>query len=191
MLPHNQQAEGQALRRMQNGNLCYCWYGQTQHLYLTSNREIQAGDWWIAEGVNIPTHCTTPEDLRMIRTFPERYQKIEATTDPALWYDEFNKAVAHWAQVPQVPKIPQSFVEKYAQVQGKIEEVLVVIDLKQSVHTRTDGTVIVHRVKDSWTREEVSHLLTIAMVQMSDWKNEGKVTAQLDRLMKDWIKEQF
>jgi hypothetical protein len=159
-----------------------------QHLYLTSNREIQSGDWVYYK-------------LPLIETWgigqffggnPDKTSlKVEATTDPSL----------------KLPLIPQLFVKKYVQMQGKIEEVLIEMQMgegksvagveywdpldKPRVRTRPDGTVIIHRVKDSWTREEVSHLLTIAMVQMSDWKNEGKVTAQLDRLMRDWIKEQL
>jgi len=77
--------------------------------------------------------------------------KIEATTDQSLNF----------------PLIPQSFIEKYVEEQGKIDEAM--INMTGRDHpdypwakvpeVRKDNTVIVSKVKDSWIREEVFDLL--------------------------------
>jgi hypothetical protein len=142
-----------------------------QSLYFVSNREIKedvsAMDYYIDSRV-----VDTPI---VSRTYLHRDKidfcaKIEATTDPSL----------------DLPLIPQSFIEKYVEKQGKIEEVM--IDLVRVVNcpenhfrvnyevqdnmtfcpkcivsiipkTRKDNTVIVSPIKDSWTREEVVNLI--------------------------------
>jgi hypothetical protein len=129
-----------------------------QHLYLTSDREIQ-NDWVYNSfsGKVESFQSSIPID-------PEGIYRIEATTDPALWYDEKHVVCR---DIPLIPKIPQSFIEKYVKVQGKIDEVLIEMSYKgqlfdegntrNSYHpkTRTDGTVIVRRLKTLFTKEEL------------------------------------
>lgn len=121
-------------------------YYEPQHLYFTSNREI---------------NCI----------------KIEATTDPSL----------------NLRLIPQSFIEKYVEEGGNIKEVMInLIDNgceewvgdyyngkpvwfdRIEVETRKDNTVIVSKIKDSWTREEVIALCkaarsTAGEINIDEW----------------------
>ncbi len=78
--------------------------------------------------------------------------KIEATTDPSL----------------ELPLIPQSFITKFVELQGKIDEVMIdminipnfkVMEYSYKPKLRSDNTVIVSKVKDTWTRDEVVALI--------------------------------
>lgn len=127
-----------------------------QHLHFTSKREIKEGDWCIythKSGHKIIFKYSLFEDAFEDQSF--RTYKIEATTDSSL----------------NLPLISQSFVEKYVQKQGDIDEIEIDMDYVpgfrieadpmvhgEKVKTRPDGTVIVHKVKDSWTRDEVEEL---------------------------------
>lgn len=122
------------------------------HLYFISNREIKEGDFGL--------HCLPEKETNytIVKctkgnavSIQEWWRNIEATTNPSLG----------------LPIIPQSFVEKYVAEQGKIKEVMIEmdnLDIVDFVKTRKDGTVIVHKVKDSWTREEVSNLIKTAVM---------------------------
>ena len=41
--------------------------------------------------------------------------------------------------------------------------------------------------KVMYDKSEMIQLVTNAFVQMSDWKNEGKITPELEVLMKNWF----
>ena len=46
--------------------------------------------------------------------------------------------------------------------------------------------------KDSevmYSKSEMRQLVTNALVQMSDWKNDGKITPELEVLMENWFNE--
>lgn len=129
-----------------------------QHLYFISNKEVQVGDWYIAErntgkklskccnkheGMIISEHGYYPYDI-------EECKKVVATTDTSL----------------NIPLIPQSFVEKYVKKNGVIDEVMIEMvqcfsfrKVRNSPKIRKDNTVIVSKVKNTWTRDEVIDLL--------------------------------
>lgn len=139
------------------------------HLYFISDEEIQVGDWYIWKGYlnkiqETPIiHCYDTsygsglDNTKVINN--GRSTKIVATTDTSLG----------------LPLIPQSFVEKYCKKNGNIKEAMIETEyvegigsattdsrghrLGDKIKTRKDNTVIVSRVKDSWTREEVIELL--------------------------------
>jgi hypothetical protein len=79
-----------------------------QHIYFISNRKIKEGD-----HIHFNVGCAAgirqvdKEDCNDDCCF-----KIEATTDPSL----------------NLPLIPQSFIEKYVEKQGKIDEVMIDIN---------------------------------------------------------------
>jgi hypothetical protein len=92
--------------------------GQTlvfgHHLYLISNREIKIGDYYLnakkdkfikASAHDVALLNTESSNISKIL----RYIKLEATTDRTL----------------NLPLIPKSFAEKYADKQGSINEVLI------------------------------------------------------------------
>ena len=133
-----------------------------QHLYFASDREIKEGDWMLHILDKTPIKYY-PDDYPTIKHASEyEYRKIEATTDSSM----------------NIPLIPQSFIEKYVESQGEIKEVMIEMEERWSSHNkeavasdggyynktvtesvsiiklRKDNTVIVHKVKDSWTREE-------------------------------------
>lgn len=153
-------------------------YSQTnakfQHLYLVSDEEIKVRDWiYNPKGTpNIQHHTNNvPQDNRNYG-----WRKIVATTDklcidrnykfvdntPAKGFEGFNV---------YLPLIPQSFIEKYVEVNGKIEEVMVnwetfegewLTELDHCPYVepisrpilRKDNTVIISKVKDTWNYDE-------------------------------------
>ncbi len=78
-----------------------------QHLYFTSNEEIKEGDWCIGEGVALPFKA-----IPTIRY--HQWKKIVASTDPSLG----------------LPSIPESFIQQYVAVNGKINSVMLEMENK-------------------------------------------------------------
>ena len=165
-----------------------------QYLYFISKREIKEGDYGITSGGYIfKCNYCNEGDLGFIPLQDDVYcntqsyfdyvscSKVEATTDTSL----------------NIPLIGTSFIEKFVEKQGKIEEVMIEmnqIEIKQSIDryddniifvngngvtsyrcedinhaqkiinlynkpkTRKDNTVIIHPIKELWTREEMREL---------------------------------
>lgn len=137
-------------------------YGaKPQHLYLISDEEIQVGDSWYNSDKNtIQTWNEYTESVFKVLVDLKHLHKIVATTDSSL----------------NLPLIPQSFIEKYVEVNGKIEEVMIEVIIEthdweaddgypysevisRIVKTRKDNTVIISKVKDTWNYDEVVLLL--------------------------------
>lgn len=131
--------------------------GTNQHLYFVSEREIKADDWFLNDLKEIlkTKKEATLKAINSVDIGEKSWFKIEATTDPSLG----------------LRLIPQSFVEKYVEKQGKIEDVLVDmeyapgfrIEADPTVHgervkVRKDNTVICSPVKESWTKDEVFYI---------------------------------
>lgn len=144
-----------------------------QHLYFISNREIKKGDCAMIININDPNYGYT------VRISCESnlniYAKVESSTDSDL----------------HVPLIPQSFLEKFVEKQGAIDEILIEMferflyideDMKKITEwvpkVRKDNTVIVHPVKDSWNEQE---LYLNMQYYMEFCISKGYVTP------KDWI----
>lgn len=142
-----------------------------QHLYLVSTREITEGN-WICDSINIAR--TGYDNVGHISSRP--WRKIEATTDPSL----------------NLPLIPQSFVEKYVEKQGQIGEVLLesyysvmmgynpLLSSERVKVRAQDRTVIIHKVKDSWNREEVA-ALCIAAIEYGENDKAPSTTQWLEK----------
>lgn len=134
-----------------------------QHLYFISNEEIEKDDCFIGLTPEFEQILVTPQNKKEYigsGVFVV-VKKVECSSDPSLG----------------LPLIGQSFIEKYVEKQGKVDEVMLeLVDNgceewvgddhdgepvwfeKIEIHTRKDNTVIIHPVKDSWTREEVMFL---------------------------------
>lgn len=149
-----------------------------QHLYFVSKREIKEGDWFI----NMDNYSIHKAKLSL----GIRGSKIEATTDPSL--SQICKTAFDRSFDKIFPQIPQSFVQKYVEKQGAIDEVLIEMTCKYCFDTgcicggigyncdcggkhdcvkenslvpkvRKDNTVVVHPIKDLWTKEEVHEVI--------------------------------
>lgn len=144
---------------------------QPKHLYFTNNREIESNDYFLMNNCIIRkcSHVKVSNHGRGLFKLivdiggyehPETAcQKIEATTDKQL----------------NLPLIPQSFIEKYVNKAGKwgvfIKEALIETETIKSatyepctiwqtvVKIRNNDTVIIHKLKDTFTRDEVKQLI--------------------------------
>lgn len=129
-----------------------------QHLYITSDDEIKEGDWVIFRGGK-PFRCGSDEHAGL------GFLKIIATTDTSLG-------------LPQPSdKFIQAYIEAYNKGE-KIDKVLVEYEKKWEYHDGPhptikdvqmwrelvgypklkDNNIIIKKVKDSWTRDEVINI---------------------------------
>ncbi len=141
-----------------------------QHLYILSNEEIKEGDWYFANN-----NIFRADDIFNEGNNPNihKYPKIIATTNPELMD---NNVLCNDIQLPQ---IPQSFIEKYISEYNKenkikwvdveYEEIVGDIQLagrdreigglhEINLKLRKDNTIIIHKIKDSYSKEEVQLL---------------------------------
>ncbi len=146
---------------------------QSQHLYLTSNRKIEDGNYYIIDNKVKKADYNLTNEFSL-KPYSNDCKRIEATTDAELGIkgeDGFHH---------QLPQIPQSFIEAYVKANGKIEEVNIEIIYEccgneghlgggfnnpncchegiLRIKTREDNTVIIHQAK-TYTREEVITLI--------------------------------
>ena len=176
-----------------------------QHLYITSDDKIEAGDWCLffwdgnKEG-----------ELGQIGSEPQQYfpenghtlnknlRKIIATTDPELRSDGLiedpNNPKDNLLIRKGLPQPSQSFIEEYCR-KGGIDEVDVEYDRPRSYspplpplepEVNSDNTINIHSIKDTYTREEVEQLCVSAY---EDGFYEG---TKKDSPCKDpvfWLKE--
>ena len=127
-----------------------------QHLYILSDDEIKEGDWCIKSYGMTEKICKYTTDLG------NTAKKIIATTDPQIINDFSTSGTTF------VPSIPQSFIEKYCELNGKIGTVE--LEYEEEEHNNPTGKydtlkisnineVIVYKIKESWTKKEIFKLL--------------------------------
>lgn len=127
----------------------YLLQGDIQyHLYLVSDREIKKGDWFVRWCIgnamlSIPGAwflLQQTADKSHVTLIPKPVMKlVEGSTDKSLG----------------LPLIPQSFVEKYVEAQGKIDKVKLEMRSYLPGIAIKSNEVIILPIKDSWNREEV------------------------------------
>ncbi len=125
------------------------WNGllQPHHLYLVSDEVPVEGDYIIRKDMII--HLK-----QVIIPWDKKESVVKATTDKSLG----------------LPLIPQSFVQEYAQKQGKINKVrirlikgMVVVNINdQGNYNGFTGFIEILPIKDSWNREEVREVARLA-----------------------------
>lgn len=137
-----------------------------QHLYITSDEEIKEGDWCIL--FDSFGHLFTNDAQQYIPSkghiLNNGLRKVIATTDNELGHGD---NVGAWYSLPQPS---QAFITKYVEEYNKgcqIIEVLVeyiyeMDDFSEykpllKVNSK-DNTITIKKIKDSWTREEISNL---------------------------------
>lgn len=121
-----------------------------QHLYILSDEEIKEGDCWAINKNNDTLYFLDSMGVY------DSWLKVIASTDPSL----------------NLPIPSQSFIEEYTSEYtkgNKIEEVLVEFEAYDGYPPVSfmpdtlkvnpkDNTITIKRVKDSWTRDEVTNL---------------------------------
>lgn len=149
------------------------------HLYLTSNEEIKEGDWRINLETNHidQTSKDSAEVLKLIPKDKSPFGKIVATTNPELWSrvdpDPNWKDDGRNGHIPWIPKIPDSLIQYFVEMQGNVKEVMVEYEDGVEYNTRhrvtetvnklklnSDGTIIWSKVEQKmYTREEVEKMM--------------------------------
>lgn len=152
---------------------------QSQHLYITSNDPIQEGN-WITDGKRIAqVNCLTINDPNK-----HLYKKIIATTDTSLKINKFDSGVFKDLKY-SLPSPSQEFIEKYIEEYNKGYQIVEVLVQYEEVNDfgepysfddvdfgiekeyklkLKDNTISIFKVKDNYSRDEVSNLLTRAWI---------------------------
>lgn len=138
---------------------------QPQHLYLTSSREFSYDNWSYSK---IHAQVTRWGKHKP----PHDSVRIEATTDKSL----------------DLPLIPQSFVERFVEAQGKIDKVGIKMKQYEATFISKGGykpeitsnqEIIILPIKDSWNREELKQAYEdgvregVKYKQFSQWETQG------------------
>ncbi len=127
--------------------------GVSQHLHFTCHKKIIEG--WIIGLDNKPYYVKEAGT----------YEVIEATTDSSLKqreYDEYNSC-CHTKEACHcnLPKIPQSYIQKYAESNGTLKEVWVEMEMivpNTGIHCTHHYTEIIWEIKTNSNNEVIIHL---------------------------------
>ena len=148
-----------------------------QHLYITSDEEIKKGDW-----VFNPVYKTVYQRIQNadIKFDIMKAKKIIATTDLSLstilqpHIDKYGDL--RYSSFSELPKPSESFIKKYIREYNsgnQITEVMVEYDIfdeptidgdweryrEYKLKVSNKNEVIITKIKDSWSREEVEGML--------------------------------
>lgn len=167
-------------------------YRVNQHLYFTSDEAIKEGDWFYVSGgigLSIGIHQAAALDAN---SFNNKWcRKIVATTDVLPLY----KAGIDVGLF--LPQISQQFIADYCSTNG-IDEVLLEYEwvgkekkekiwdsIQSDVYAPkldSNNCVIIHSIKEVWSREEVEELLNnfSTFLQVRGFGTENE---------RNWIKE--
>lgn len=110
-----------------------------QHMFFVVDSAPQIGDWFLDVFVNELVPCRLNEGTATNSTM-----KIVATTDLRL----------------DLPIINKPFIEAYAESCGEIEHVMLELE-NGKIKIRKNGTVIISKIKDSWSRSEVDQIIRL------------------------------
>jgi hypothetical protein len=147
-----------------------------QHLYILSDEKIKEGDWYFDKksGVNKATSGFEFNEIELALGFNKNTTfKIVASTDKLVKYTNEDTDGVH----EYLPSIPESFINKYIEEYNKgnvIKEVMVDYEFdysniyekwdeekgayfihKEQLKLRKDNTIILSKVKDTFTKEEM------------------------------------
>jgi hypothetical protein len=169
------------------------------HLYITSDDEIKEGDWFYDKLSTDKIY----QRKNSIFSLPKESRKIIATTDTSLKLP-IPEGLAEYPMSYTPKSLPQpsdKFIESYIDAHnkgGNIERVLVEYELfdeygniimgdlqRESDTVRLklkNDNIVIKKVKDSWSRDEVCNLLNEYRVYT--WKN-GSTANDLIK----WIEE--
>lgn len=166
-----------------------------QHFYIISlEEEIKEGDWYIRM-----------DNSYQGRINPKLLQKsFEKAKDSDIYFER--KVIASTDLSLNLPQPSQSFIEEYITNKGNlITDVMVeyeesCCDIKVNgglyspdcchkhilcLKINSDNIITIKRVKDSWSREEVSKAIHDCMLLANDVNGIGR----LQKFINKWIKE--
>jgi hypothetical protein len=149
-------------------------FTENQHLYIISDEEIKAGDWYVC----LLNKLVFPASKRHGQLLTDR--KVLASTDSSLRV--YTNPIINGTRSFKggIPSISQSFIDKYINFynQGNIiTEVLVEYErdvepkgsgsmwsededfVMEYLKLNLDNTININSIKDSWTRDEVIKLI--------------------------------
>ena len=180
-----------------------------KHIYITSDDEIKDGDWCLffwADGGQLGSSKPQQYQPKKGHVLNKGLRKIIATTDASLKLP-IPESLAEYpmSYTPKsLPKPSEKFIESYVEAHNKgvkIERILVEWEYKEiwddinslSIPTRKpdaiiskpklkEDNIVIKKVKDSWSRDEVCNLLNEYRVYT--WKN-GSTAHDLSK----WIEE--
>lgn len=184
------------------------------HLYILSDDEIKEGDWYISKNTGIPLQATEDHIKKFIDD-----KKIIATTDKSLVIEgKASSGDIVWRH--PLPQPSQSFIEVFVREYNKgniITHVMVEYDeyvdiprehlltgsdvekecmkhpyWKPKVNLK-DNTITIKKVKDSWSREEVTQLCWEAFIDFKcvDGKIKPSDAEKLLEPFNKWIQDRI
>lgn len=175
------------------------WH-KPQHLYFTTDEEIKEGQYFF----NLDTNSIELAKHDYPSNLKTKFKVVATTDDLKIDYnfDAFRQIQK------SLPRPSDSFLRKYVEKNGKIDKVLVETETKylnsfenspegsyqnreSVIKVAPDNTITTFPIKNTWDKNEVESLMISSMVKMCEWKNEGMVTFQLDKLMDNYIKEKL
>ncbi len=189
--------------------------GTSQHLYFTSDENIEEGDCVFSKLYGLgkvvsdkwADHKAIAPMLVQFKDIAVRYGKDGSYKDDGnkIYLNDCYKIVASSDESLNLPQIPQSFIKQYVEAGGSIDEIMVeqyyyaealngssLIPHKvYKFRTDSNNCVIIHTVKDSWSREEVETLVAKAFKVGYDKSYTGfpYIEEHLGPAIKSWIKE--
>lgn len=182
---------------------------KSYHLYITSDEEINKGDW-----IYHPVYKTIYQWIKNADIKFDRIdaKKIIATTDNSLTnkeytgvIDESNGVKEHWNN--QLPSPSQSFIDKYISNYNKgniITDVMVGYEVatsynwneglrnKEYLKVSKDNTITIKRIKDSWNREEVVTMCFKMQHEYTEYKKSchyGPNMREIAEWADNWIEQ--
>ena len=146
-----------------------------QHLYITSDKEIKEGDWYIDDTNTVRQSVTSDKDYWSVR---QDYKKIIAATDTSLisineqYFDVNKSRKSAVLEQKTLPQPSQEFIQRYIKEYNKgnvISDVEVEYDkatydkwmengaspVFDTLKVNPDNTINIKPIKNSWSREEV------------------------------------
>lgn len=151
-----------------------------QHLYFTSNEEIKEGDWFLHSTLadnSIHKCIGRPAEQNVIGDDNMDYfkgfcKKIIATTDKSLYNEILPFEPMERIQYKYLPEPSKEFLEVYVKAYNEgdqITDVLIEcekgfsgeresIEFFERIKVKSDNTITIKKVKDSWSREEIIEL---------------------------------
>ena len=173
---------------------------QNNHLFLVSEDTIKEGDYIldlvlneVYKPVNIQYSNQTSNEVKIVATtdttlnlplipisFLEAYCKANGKIDEVMIEIEQYPVDMHGNEILWAAKGIQNITAVHSDTCCDNDKEYVASYHKTRVKTRPDNTVIIHRMKTQWTRDEVKHLMYDVMQIALHWKDNPDICS-------DWI----
>lgn len=164
------------------------------NMYLLSNRLIKVYDFYYDKSLNRISRLdvdAAKEFAKEIKSLQQKgiYFKVEATTD-----EKINLGFAYNSEERFL--IKKSFLQKYVEKKGEVHYVNIeTLDQDRPAKTRKDGSVIISKIKDTYTAEEAYEIARQASLHTFQYPDDlatgivfdkDKFKTLFDELSKDF-----